>query len=149
MNAIQIADNKTLKLINVLSRKLEPEDMGNLPLVLTQMENVIKSNGGQPVGPLIQRVTVDANGEAEVYMMRQSTQLIARVETGYHMDAVLRVRNCCYAHFTGPLNRSQLASQKIQIHAFENDIKLKDNVYTIFVNQDEDDAIVDVFMETC
>ena len=32
--------------------------------------------------------------------------------------------------------------------AFENDIKLSGNSYTIYVNQDEDDGVIDVFMET-
>ena len=44
--------------------------------------------------------------------------------------------------------RQQLASSKLQIHAFENDIKMTGNSYTIYVNQDDDDAVVDVFMET-
>ena len=64
------------------------------------------------------------------------------------MDAVLRVKNCLYAHYTGPMSHSQLASSKLQILAFENDIKLSGNTYTIFVNQDDDEAVVDVFMET-
>ena len=33
-------------------------------------------------------------------------------------------------------------------HAFENEQKLTGTSYTIYVNQDEDDAVVDVFMET-
>lgn len=32
--------------------------------------------------------------------------------------------------------------------AFENDIKLTSDNYTIYVNQDDDDAVIDVFMET-
>ena len=44
--------------------------------------------------------------------------------------------------------QSQLASSKLQILAFENDIKMTGNSYTIYVNQDDDDAVVDVFMET-
>ena len=43
---------------------------------------------------------------------------------------------------------SQLASSKLQILAFEKDLKLSGDTYTIFVNQDDDDAVVDVFMET-
>ena len=30
--------------------------------------------------------------------------------------------------------------------AFENDIKLTGDNYTIYVNQDDDDAVIDVFM---
>ena len=45
------------------------------------------------------------------------------------------------------MSQSQLASQKLQIHAFENDQTLTGSVYTIFVSQDDEDAVVDVFME--
>ena len=37
MREIQVAEHKTLKLTNVLSRKVEVEDMGNLAIVLTQI----------------------------------------------------------------------------------------------------------------
>ena len=43
---------------------------------------------------------------------------------------------------------AQLATAKLQVLAFENDIKLSGNSYTIYVNQDEDDGVIDVFMET-
>ena len=82
------------------------------------------------------------------YMMQQATQFIGQMEQDYHMDAVLRVKNCLYAHYTGPMPDSQLASYKLQVHAFENEQKLTGTSYTIYVNQDEDDAVVDVFMET-
>ena len=150
MNEIKVAENKTLKLTNVLSRLVRPEELGNMPIVLTQMQNFIKSNNAQPIGPLVQAIKI-GNGPdhtPELYMMQQATQMISQMEPGYHMDAVLRVKNCLYAHYTGPLSQSQLASAKLQILAFENDIKLSGDNYTIYVNQDDDDAVVDVFMET-
>ena len=70
------------------------------------------------------------------------------MEPGYHMDPVLRVKNCLYAHYTGPMSQSQLAASKLQIVAFENELTLTGTTYTIFVNQDDDEAVVDVFMET-
>ena len=150
MKEIKVAENKTLKLTNVLSREIHPEEMASLPVVLTQMHNFIKSNGAQPLGPLVQCIKLPAgpNPQPEVYMMQQATQLIPRMEAGYSMDAVLRVRNCLYAHYTGPMAYSQLASSKLQILAFEKDLKLSGDTYTIFVNQDDDDAVIDVFMET-
>ena len=150
MNEIKVAENKTLKLTNVLSRTLHPEELANLPVILTQMQNFMKSNGVQPIGPLVQAIKPGTGPDQlpEMYMMQQATQLIPRMEAGYTMDAVLRVRNCLYAHYTGPLSQSQLASSKLQIHAFENDIKMTGSSYTIYVNQDDDDAVVDVFMET-
>ena len=150
MREIQTAENKTLKLTNVVSRRIQPEEFNNMQIVLTQMHNFIKSNGAQPLGPLVQCIKLPAgpNPQPEIYMMQQATQLIPRMEAGYSMDAVLRVRNCLYAHYTGPMENSQLASYKLQVHAFENEQKLTGTSYTIYVNQDEDDAVVDVFMET-
>ena len=150
MREIQTAENKTLKLTNVVSRRIQPEEFNNMQIVLTQMHNFIKSNGAQPLGPLVQCIKLPAgpNPQPEVYMMQQATQMITQMEPGYHMDAVLRVKNCLYAHYTGPMSHNQLATAKLQIMAFENDIKLTGDNYTIYVNQDEDDAVVDVFMET-
>ena len=115
MNEIKVAENKTLKLTNVLSRvvlarKIEAEEFANLQIVLTQMQNFMKSNGAQPIGPLVQAI-VEGTGPDHMpvmYMMQQATQMITQMEPGYHMDAVLRVKNCLYAHFTGPLAFNQL-----------------------------------------
>ena len=150
MREIQTAENKTLKLTNVVSRRIQPEEFNNMQIVLTQMHNFIKSNGAQPLGPLVQCIKLPAgpNPQPEVYMMQQATQLIPQMDPGYHMDAILRVKNCLYAHYTGPMENSQLASYKLQVHAFENDQKLTGTSYTIYVNQDSDDAVIDVFMET-
>ena len=82
-----------------------------------------------------------------MYLLRQANQMIARLDPQYHMDAVLRVKNCLYAHYVGPMSHNELASQKLNILAFENDIKLSGSVYSIFVSQDEDESVVDVFME--
>ena len=148
MNEIKVAENKTLKLTNVLSREIRPEEMASLPVVLTQMHNFIKSNNAQPIGPIIQSFAMGEDHQLHLYMMQQATQLIPQMDPGYHMDAILRVKNCLYAHFTGPLAYNHLATSKLQVMAFENDIKLTGNSYTIYVNQDEDDGVIDVFMET-
>ena len=150
MNEIKVAENKTLKLTNVLSRLVRPEELGNLPVILTQMQNFMKSNGAQPIGPLVQAVKMGTGPDhvPELYMMQQATQFIGQMEQDYHMDAILRVKNCLYAHYTGPMPESQLASYKLQVHAFENEQKLTGTSYTIYVNQDDDDAVIDVFMET-
>ena len=150
MNEIKTAENKTLKLTNVLARQVRPEELGNLAVVLTQMQNFMKSNGAQPIGPLVQAVKIGTGPDhaPELYMMQQATQLITQTEPGYEVDGVLRVKNCLYAHYTGPMAYSQLASSKLQILAFEQDLTLSGDTYTIFVDQDDDNAVIDVFMET-
>ena len=150
MREIQVAENKTLKLTNVLARKIDASELGNLGVILTQMQNFIKSHNAQPIGPLVQAIKIGPAPEhaPELYLMQQATQLIPRMEAGYSMDAVLRVRNCLYAHYVGPMSQSGLASQKLNIMAFEHELELTGTVYTIFVNQDEDEGVVDTFMET-
>ena len=143
MNEIKVAENKTLKLTNVVARRIAPEELGNMMVALTQLQNFIKSHNAQPIGPLVQALKIGPAPEhaPELY-------LITQTEPGYEVDAVLRVKNCLYAHYTGPMAYSQLASSKLQILAFEKDLKLTGDNYTIFVSQDDDDAVVDVFMET-
>ena len=81
MREIQVAEHKTLKLTNVLSRKVEVEDMGNLAIVLTQMQNFIRSHDAMPVGPIVQCVKMrkGPNPTAEIYFMQQVNQLIPRL----------------------------------------------------------------------
>ena len=67
---------------------------------------------------------------------------------GYEQDAVLRVKGCLYAHFTGPMDHSSLASQKLNIYAYEHEIELTGTAYSIYVNQDSENGVMDVFMET-
>ena len=148
MNEIKVAENKTLKLTNVLSREIHPEEMASLPVVLTQMHNFIKSNNAQPIGPIVQAMVVGEDRQMHLYMMQQATQMITQMEPGYHMDAVLRVKGCLYAHFTGPMDHSSLASQKLNIYAYEHEIELTGTTYSIYVNQDSENGVMDVFMET-
>jgi len=41
----------------------------------------------------------------------------------------------------------QFAYSKLQLHAFDNDIKLKGDSYTVFVENKEGKMVADVFME--
>ena len=149
MNEIKIAESKTLKLTNVFSREIRPEEANNLSLIVTQMHIFIKSHNAQPIGPLVQSVTPnpDREGDVKVTFMQQATQFIPQTEPGCHMDAVLRVKNCLYAHYDGPMSHSRLADWKLQIYAFEHDLTPTGAVYTIYVNSDSDDAVIDTFME--
>ena len=56
MNEILVSESKTLKLTNVLSRRIMPEDFANINLIVTQMENFVRSHGAQPIGPLVQHI---------------------------------------------------------------------------------------------
>ena len=58
MNEIKVAENKTLKLTNVVARRIAPEELGNMMVALTQLQNFIKSHNAQPIGPLVQALKI-------------------------------------------------------------------------------------------
>ena len=144
MNEIKVAENKTLKLTNVLSRLVRPEELGNLPVILTQMQNFMKSNGAQPYRPA-------GAGGKDGYRPGSCAGTVHDA-AGYpddHPDGARLPHGRCAAgeelsvrHYTGPMSHNQLATAKLQIMAFENDIKLTGDNYTIYVNQDDDDAVI-------
>ena len=151
MNKIQISNNKTLKLINTLSLEVELNQDFDLGTTVVKMDNYLKSKGAMPIGPLIQRTvySINENQQLEIhaYLIRQTNNFIHNVEAPYKMEPVIRVRNCMYAHYAGPEEKLKFAYDKINVTAFEEDIELADENYTIFVDQQDDDIIADIFVE--
>ena len=153
MSKLQFRDNKTLKLNNVLKYKilLDNEDF-KLNVAIEQMQSYIRTKGAMQVGPLIQytRTFLNENGELdmEIVMMLQCNNYIHSVEQPYSMESVIRVQNALYCRYTGPENTLKFAYDKINVEAFEQDIKLADCNYTIFLdsNQEEGITVADVFV---
>ncbi|NLL06533.1 MAG: hypothetical protein GX270_12280 [Clostridiaceae bacterium] len=148
---IQISDNKILKLTNVLVKEIDLKDSNGLDKEVFQMENYIKNRGAQPIGPLIQFTNVETSDTNEVKivvkLMRQSNTFIHNIEAPYKMESIIRVKNCMYARYAGEESKLKFAYDKINLIAFEEDISLKGDCYTIFVNSNDDGIIADVFME--
>lgn len=151
MRKIEFNHEKTLKLTNVVIYTLGEEDFENLNLIVEKMENYIKTKGYMPIGPLIQysgtRITENGELDIVVKLIRQSSGYINHVEAPYTCESVLRIKNCMYVRYTGPENMLKFAYDKINLTAFEEDLKLKGDSYTVFVNQVDDNIIADVFME--
>lgn len=150
MPKLQVS-NKTLKLTNVLIAKMTAEDMQDMTFA-GKMENYIKSKGYQPIGPLVQYTGVEQgeNGEQElvIRMLRQANGYINHAEPPYTMESVLRVPNCLYLRFIGPQDKMNIAYSKLTVYAYEEDIPLTGNSYTVFVDQlENEDIVADVFME--
>lgn len=151
MNKFQFNYNKTLKLTNALIIELGEEDFENINLVVEKMGNYIKAKGYMPVGPLIQYSGTQINEAGEIditaKLIRQSSQFVNHTEEPYKCESVLRVKNCMYVRYTGPESMLKFAYDKINLTAFEEDIKLKGDSYTVFVNQIDDNIVADIFME--
>lgn len=154
MNKLQFHNNKVLKLTNVLKYKiLIDEESFDLNVAIEQMQSYIKIKGAMQVGPLIQytKTFINDAGELdmEIIMMLQCNNYINNVEQPYAMESVVRVPNAMYCRYNGPEEKLKFAYDKIQLEAFENDIQLNGDSYTIFVDRDEENETItaDVFME--
>lgn len=151
MSIIPFSENKSLKLLNVLSCEFSMNESDSFEHCVISMENYLKSKGATPIGPLIQKTEYSVNEEGQldikVYLMRQANNFIHNVEAPYTMESVLRVRNCMYARYTGPEEKLKLAYDKINVTAFEEDIELSNTSYTIFVDKQDDNIVADIFVE--
>lgn len=153
MGKLQLSNNKTLKLTNVLKCKINfaDEDM-RIDTQVEQMQSYIRTKGATQIGPLIQYTNsyINEAGEMDIEMifMLQCSNFIHSVEQPYQMEAVLRVPECMYVRYNGAEQTLKLAYDKINVTAFEEDILLNGDSYTIFVAQNEEEGtiVADVFM---
>ena len=148
---IEISNNKTLKLSNVLIKEVNVKDGDDYDTIVLQMENYVKSKGTLPIGPLIQKtsysVNEDGQVELHVFLLRQASNYIHSIESPYKMESVLKVQNCMYAHFVGTEENLRIAHDKINVTAYENNIQLNNENYTVYVDQQDDNIVADIFVE--
>lgn len=115
------------------------------------MESYVKSKGNFRLGPMISYTAAegDENGQAKliVKLMVQLKNPIHNIEAPYEFKNQIRITNCLFARFSEKEENLQFAYSKLALYAFENNMRLKGDSYTIFVNKNEDDIIADVFME--
>ena len=73
MKEIKVAENKTLKLTNVLSREIHPEEMASLPVVLTQSGATTVATGTVPLKRLAFKI--GENEWADTSMVADDVQV--------------------------------------------------------------------------
>ena len=83
-----------------------------------------------------------------VSLMIQADKYINNPDPGFRMESVIKVANCMYVRFEGREEYLPIAYQRLQVEAYENDISLKGDSYTVFVDSDDEGNIVaDIFIE--
>lgn len=153
MNKIQLKLCKSLKISNVLIYSLlnDKDTLMNIETQIEQVNSYIRIKGASPLGPLIQYTHYSLNDlnepEIDFKLMLQCNTFIHHVDPPYKMESIIHVPNCMYCRYTGPEDKLKFAYDKIMLTAFEEDIPLKGDSYTIFVDRQDDYIIADVFME--
>ena len=153
MSKLQYNPNKILKLQNVLVGKMNLEEENvELNLIIEKMQSYIKLKGATQIGPLIQQTKPFVNDaeemDVEINFMLQCNNYIHNIESPYRMESVLRIPDCMYCRYIGCEDKLKFAYDKIYLEAFENDIELTGESYTVFVEQNEEEGtiVADVFM---
>lgn len=154
MNTIEkiiVKENKILKLNNVLIREINESELMDVNQISYMMDSYIKSKGNSPLGPMINYTFAEGDEKGQIKIkLKFITQLknsINNVEKPYEFKSQVRVTNCLFARFTEKEENLQYAYSKLNLYAFEKDIKLKGDSYTVFVNKYEDEIVADIFME--
>lgn len=143
---------KTLKLNNVVMCSIPIDNLCIIDTIPEKLSSYILSKGHKPVGPIIQysRINIDGTDESALIItfLQQASGFINSVEAPYEMKSTLRVTNCLYTRFTGLGEKINIAYSKLIVYAYENEIELKGDSYTVFLEElDTGEIIVDVFME--
>lgn len=153
MSKLQYYKNKALKLENVLICKLDLTDENmDFNVLVEKMQSYIKVKGAMQIGPLVQHtktiVTSEEEIDMEICLLLQCNNYICSVEKPYRIESIIRVPNCMYCRYVGPEGKMGFAYDKINLEAFENDIELTGESYTVFVDQNEEEGtiVADVFM---
>ena len=155
MSKIEIQKNKTLKLQNVVSKRFEnvlnqsEDDDANFESVIASIDNQIKTKGANQIGPLIQLTqtnVTEEDAQVSISFMLQADNYINNVDIGFSNQAVIKEQNCYYSRFIGSQNDITYVYQKMQIEAYEDDVKLSNKTYTIFVDEKDGISTIDIFM---
>jgi uncharacterized protein YecE (DUF72 family) len=153
---IPIHRSKTLKLTNALLlelyKKEDFEQLEHFEKLIDQMDVHIRQHGAQPIGPLIQKMSmrVDENGEPQMVItfIRQADRFIHQVDSRYKMESVIKIADCLYTRFIGEDDDMQFAYNKLQLVGYEEEIPLSPETYTVFVGQGEESEVMtaDIFV---
>lgn len=148
---IIIRENKTLKLTNVLIREIKSIELDNIPQIYYLVDSYVKAKRNSIVGPMItcSKTVINQNGQPQVILelMVQLKEPL-KEEDEYRFKPVIRVEKCLFARYVEREGNLQFAYQKLGVYAFENDINLKDDCYTVFVKKEDENVAVDIFMQT-
>ncbi len=145
-------NNKTLKLNSVLSKIIPSTELFNQDKHINMMQNYIRSKNLSPLGPLImyssglKGLDSDNNPIIETRLMIQLKQSSVSLQDGYLFDKEIKVKNCNMVRFNDKQENLQYATQKLTLYAYENDITLTGESYTIFIKEEDDKLLADVFM---
>ena len=144
---LKLDDGKNLNLHNVVQRKLMSGAVANAEKHLQAMTDYIKNKGLKTKGPFIIQTEHDGTVLTGNIFMQLSEECEIKLESPYVFIGEMRIEDCLRVQYRGDIHKMQYATLKGEIHAFENDIELSSRVFVVYIDTDNVDASIDVFLE--
>ena len=130
---ILIEENKVLKLKNVLMREFSFDDEDSLDKKMHMFESYLKVHNIETFGPLIIKTYIEDDDYSKliitVIIQTQSNHPKVLVPFKFHKELF-----------------SSLAQGKMQVYAYENNIVLGSESYSVFKERNENYSIIDTFI---
>ena len=147
---IIISENKILKLNQVISKAFIINDAFTskpLELHIKEFYDYMKNNKIIGYGPLIIESGIVGNDEKKMILkfMRQTKNESISVVYPYEFYKEIKTPSCLFSRFQGLEKDSSIASLKMRVYAYENNLVLDIDSYTI-TNNENDEVIVDTFI---
>ena len=147
---IDVYENKVLKLKNVFSQTLViDEKFTNKPLELYYKDFIdyMKNNKIEGFGPIVVYNSIIGSDEKKMILklLRQTKNEHISCVYPYEYQEEIKTKPCLFSRFNGYEKDAINQSYKMQVYAYENDLVLDIESYTIS-KQEEDKVSVDVFI---
>ena len=147
VSEIKVQRGKFLSLKNVIF--VEANDIQKTNVVIASSISKLKAYGVSVHGPL----TVWANMETfegkirvERKLIMQCVEDLSEISVSFEKKENVKIGPCIYARFVGKEEDLIRAFEKASVYAYENDIKLKNENYTVYVEQKGLISTIDVFV---
>lgn len=148
MREIPVKENVTVKLKNVLMRRTDQFSADEFQRITQLFDTYVKTIGVEAFGPPITKTQTSVNGTIETTFIRQLKGEPEKVTEPYEFSPELRLENCILAQYEGPENEMTVVHSKLGVYAYEHEIKLDGEVYTVLKEAKEGSVKADVFVGT-
>lgn len=144
---IIIEENKILKLKNVLMRefKLDEEPLNKK---LYMFESYLKMHKIETFGPLIIKTHIEGTDKPDllISVLIQTKEENPTIIRPYSFTSEVKVGPCLFSRFIGKEENAGIAQSKLQVYAYEKNIVLGSESYSVYKNQTSEYAEIDTFV---
>lgn len=149
MAKLEIKENKKLVLKKVLVKKLYGIQLEQLDNEINQFYQQLQLLKSQVFGPLVTRnkgTNIHEDGRFTVdYELYMQAHDYNQYKNYFEIRDEVTVNNCLYLRFQDTQEYMQMAFSKLELHIYENDIPVKNDIYTVYVGGSQEKITVDIF----